>query len=112
MPTRTELRRMIAEEVGIVAAGESLSAEDDSYIKRREDSKLAELYEAGLVSFDIEGTIPQAFMSPLAKVIASEVAPGYGADVNLAKALERDGMATLRRLKAPPYFADSRNTYY
>ena len=112
MPNRLELRLMIGEEVGIVAPGEVMSADDSDYIKRREESKLAELYEAGLISFDQDGDIPEAYMLPIAKIIAGEVAPGFGSDIATAKALASEGLATLRKLKAPPYFPTAPATYY
>ena len=113
MPTRTDLKQMVGEEATIVAAGETLSAEDNDYLNRRIDAKLAFLLEEGLIPFDVEGTYPQAYMLPLARVIASEVAPGYGMDVAQAEALEQKGMRALRRLKAKPYFGTpTKATYY
>jgi hypothetical protein len=113
VPTRTDLRQMVGEEATAVAAGETLSAEDADYLNRRIASKLAFLVDEGLVPFDIEGTIPEAFMLPLARAIASEIAPGFGMDVAQAEALEQKGMRALRRLKARPHFgAPTKATYY
>ena len=113
MPSRTDLRQMVGEEATIVAAGETLSAEDADYLNRRIESKLAFLVDEGLIPFDIEGTIPQAYMIPLARTIASEIAPGHGMDVAKAEALEQKGLRALRRLKSKPHFGTpNKATYY
>lgn len=113
MPSRTDLRQMVGEEATIVAAGETLSAEDADYLSHRIESKLAFLVDEGLIPFDIEDTIPQAYMIPLARTIASEIAPGFGMDVVTAKTLEVEGMRNLRRLKSKPHFGTpNKATYY
>jgi hypothetical protein len=113
VPTRTDLKQMVGEESTIVAAGETLSAEDNDYLERRIESKLAFLLEEGLIPFDIEGTIPHAYMIPLSRAIAGELAPGFGMDVAAAKLLEQEGLRNLRRLKAKPYFGTpNKATYY
>lgn len=113
MPSRADLRLMIGEEAGVIAAGETLQPADQDYIDRRTESRLAELYDAGLTPFDIEGTIPQAYMLPLARVIAAEIAPGFGMNVPEAESLAEKGMRALRRLKAEPYAGETqRATYY
>jgi hypothetical protein len=104
---------MVGEEATIIAAGETLSAEDNDYLNRRIASKLAFLLTEGLIPFDIEGTIPEAYMIPLARAIAGEIAPGFGMDVATAKSLEQEGVRNLRRLKAKPYFGTpNKATYY
>jgi hypothetical protein len=113
VPNRTDLKQMVGEEATIVAAGETLSAADNDYLERRIEAKLAFLLEEGLIPFDIQGTIPQAYMLPLARAIAGEMAPGFGMDVATAKTLELEGMRALRRLKAKPYFGTpTKATYY
>jgi hypothetical protein len=103
---------MIGEEAGVIAAGETLTAEDKSFIDRRTDAKLAELYALGLTPFDIEGTIPQAYLLPLARVVAAEIAPGYGIEVQLSKTLGAEALRALHRLKAQPHYGDPQVAVY
>jgi hypothetical protein len=109
---RREVLHLAAEEAGVAAAGEALSAADFDFIGRRLDAKFAELAELGEVMFDLDAT-PQAYGLPLAQVVAGTLANGYGMDVAQAKALADEGMKSLRRLKAQPYFGGvTPATYY
>ena len=113
MPTRADLRQMAVEEATIIGAGETLTGDDFDYVERRIDSRLEYLATEGLTPFDIQGVIPQAYMLPLARVIAADLAPGHGMDVQKAAALGEAGMRELRRLKAKPYFGTpNKATYY
>lgn len=113
MATRTDLHQMAAEEAGVVAAGETMTAADLDYVVRRADAKLAELHERGLTPFDIEGDIPTICMLPLARVIAGDLAVGFGLDVAQAKMLAEESMRVLYRLKEQPHFGTpTRATYY
>lgn len=112
MATRTDLRLMAAEEAGVIAAGETLGAADQDYIDRRTVSKLADLERKGLTPFDIEGTIPDAYLLPLARVLAAEIAPGFGLDLSNIKPLAEESMRVLRELKAGPYLGTVQATTY
>ena len=113
MANRTDLRQMVAEEAGVIAAGETLPAADVTYIERRIDSIFGQLYEDGLVSFDLDGEIPDAYMLPLAQVMGLQIASGFGlANAEIAGLAEM-GMRALRRLKAQPYYgAPQRADYF
>ena len=113
MANRTDLRQMVAEEAGVIAAGEALAAADVDYIERRIDSILGQLYEDGLIPFDVEGEIPAAYVLPLAQVMGIQIAAGFGILTPEMPAKANEGMASLRRLKVKPYYGTpARATYY
>lgn len=113
MANRTNLRQMVAEEAGVIAAGEALAAADVDYIERRITSIFGQLYEDGLVPFDVDGDIPDAYMLPLAQVMGIQIAAGFGLLTPDMPPKAGEGMASLRRLKAKPYYGTpARATYY
>ncbi|TWI04805.1 hypothetical protein IP90_00943 [Luteimonas cucumeris] len=113
MATRTDLRQMVAEEAGVIAAGETLSAADNDYIERRIVSVLDTLNEEGLLPFDIDGTIPARYLLPTARVIAVHVAVGFGMPLDTLAPLADQGMKQLRRSKSKPHVGTpAQSTYY
>ncbi len=104
---------MVAEEAGVIAAGETLAAADVTYIERRIASMLGQLYTDGLVPFDIDGEIPDAYTLPLAQVMAIQIAAGFGLVTPDMAPKAGVGMNALRRLKARPHYGSPvQATYY
>ena len=75
--TNNELYILVAEELGIIGAGQSLSADDRDRIARRAQKVRAWLIEEGLVYF-IDDAIPDAAALPYAQIIAGQCAEMYG----------------------------------
>ncbi len=79
--TNVELYQLVAEELGIVGAGESLSADVSDMISRRAAKVRNWLIEEGLVYF-IDDAIPDAAALPYAQVVAGQCAEAFGRGPN------------------------------
>lgn len=74
--TRDQLVRAALLELGVVDANEAPEAEDAQLAGDRAQQVLEELYEDGLIPFDIDGTIPARYFIPLTvKVAVALVTP-------------------------------------
>ena len=76
-----ELYQLVGEELGIIGAGESLSADVSDMISRRAAKVRAWLIEEGIVYF-IDDAIPDAAALPYAQVIAGQCAEAFGRGPN------------------------------
>lgn len=113
--TRQELVRDVLLELGVLDANEAPEAEDYVTVDDRCQQKLEELYEDGLIPFDLDAAIPARFHISLVRVIAETLYGQYGVS---ARALEfkdnaRDGMRQLRKLRQKPVSGNpTPATYY
>lgn len=99
---REKLIRQVLLELGILDANEAPEAEDFEDVNAAADQKLEELYEDGLIPFNLDGDIPSRYMRPLTCLIAFEVAGQYGVDLQAAAAKASDGMKRLFKLAEKP----------
>lgn len=76
--TQAELVQTIAENLGVVAAGQSVSAEDNEVIVRRLDPKNEELNARAICYIPDLDDIDDAFFLPFAAVMAAELAGAFG----------------------------------
>lgn len=95
MPNKLALATHIGEELKVIGAGETLSAEDSAKIQDRIDKARAYLIEEGVCYWPADD-IPTAVMIPLAKYMAHEVAPMF--DLTYERGAE--GYDELRRHSA------------
>lgn len=114
--TRAELRNRVLGRLGVLDAGSAPSAEDAADVDTHIQSVLEELYDDGLIPFDLDSdAIPAPYLIPLSFLVALPLVPDYGMqarELTIAAGAER-GMRTLRRLKAKPYYgAPQVATYY
>ncbi len=79
--TDVEIRQLVAEELAIIGAGESLSADTADMISRRAALVREWLIEEGLVYW-ISDAIPDAAALPYAQVIAGQCAETFGRGPN------------------------------
>lgn len=69
--TYAEMKDIVAQKLGILAAGDSLSAEDGDVIGSTLLQVQAQLDRLGLVSFDVESGMDEAYADPVAEIAAS-----------------------------------------
>lgn len=79
--TNVEMYQMVAEELGIIGAGESLSADVSDMISRRAAKVRAWLIEEASVYW-LDDAIPDAAALPYAQVIAGQCAEAFGRGPN------------------------------
>lgn len=79
--TNTDLYKLAAEELGIVGAGEALSADLSDVISRRASRVRSWLIEEGLIYW-LDDAIPDAAALPYAQVIAGQCAEAFGRGPN------------------------------
>lgn len=79
--TNTDLYQLVAEELAIIGAGESLSADMSDMISRRAEKVRAWLIEESLVYW-IDDAIPDAAALPYAQVVAGQCAEAFGRGPN------------------------------
>ncbi len=79
--TNVEIYQLVAEELGIIGAGESLSADVSDVISRRADLVREWLIEEGIVYW-VSDAIPDAAALPYAQVIAGQCAEAFGRGPN------------------------------
>ena len=115
MATQAELRNKILSRLGCLDGGAAPEAVDAVLVEDEMRQVMAGLADDGLLPFDIEGAIPDAYVTPLSYLVALELITDFGAS-DRAEAIvagaER-GRRRLYTLKAPPEFgAPTRATYY
>lgn len=76
--TRTELITMAADELGIIASGQSLEPEDQQKIDSRVDGLFAELGSRGVCTVSDDDAILIEWSEPLAILLANSCATIFG----------------------------------
>lgn len=102
--TQAELVLAIAENLGVVAAGQSVSAEDNDVIVRRLEPKNEELNARAICYIPDLDDIDDAFFLPFAAVMAAELAGAFGIIGSQKQALNAEaikGEAALRDVVRP-----------
>lgn len=112
--TREEFVRQVLVELTVLDANEAPEAEDAVLVGQKTDQKFEELYEEGLLPFDISGEIPGRYFLPLVAVVANECTgaftPPHVAELE-AKSVK--GMKRLWKLRQRAYFGvPTEATYY
>lgn len=79
--TNVELYQLVAEELGIIGAGESLSADVSDMISRRASKVRNWLIEEAVVYW-LDDAIPDAAALPYAQVVAGQCAEAFGRGPN------------------------------
>lgn len=105
MANRAELNRMVLLKLGTVDANEAPEAEDYQDVDVQTLAKLEELYDDGLIPFDLEGEIPRKFLVHLSFLVALELVDDYAAHSRaqtIAAGADR-GLRALYRFAARPY---------
>lgn len=103
--SREEFTRQVLIELSVLDATEAPEAEDSVFVGMRAEQKLEELYEEGLIPFDLDGEIPARYFLPLVSIVAIECAPAYG-QVDMLPILAPKaaaGMQRLWKLRQRPY---------
>ena len=75
--TNTQMFQLVAEELGLIGAGQSLSADDRDRIERRANIVRAWLIDEGLCYW-LDDAIPDAAALPYAQIVAGQCAEMYG----------------------------------
>lgn len=114
--TREQLRNRVLGRLGVLDPSEAPESFDSEAVLEQMQHTLEELYEDGLVPFDIDGDeIPAPYMTALSYVIAQPMAPDYGVSGERAAQIEAGyvrGMKRLWRLKSQPYFGTVQQATY
>lgn len=111
---REKLVRRVLQELGRLDANEAPDAEDAALVEDTYQQKAEELYEDGLIPFDIEGDIPARYFLSLVWITASALILTYGklqrsADIQANAILAN---ARLWKLREAPYESTSAQTEY
>lgn len=104
MGTQADLRNAILSRLGSLDGGAAPDAADAVRVESEMRSVLAALFADNLLPFDIEGTIPDAYMTPLSFLVAQELVVDFGASER-ADAIAQGAERARRRLyvlKAKP----------
>lgn len=112
--TRTQLRDAVLQELRIIGAQETPSAEDAALATQRCQQELEYLAEEGYVQFDIDSTIPGKLFLPLVWVMAYDLKQPYGvvdSDGTL-RANHELGMHRLSRVKSGDYWGEPQQAEY
>ena len=96
--TRTDLIERAAAELGVLPAGQPLSDEDASAIGALVEPLLRQLSLDGVVDVGEPDAIATEHFLPLARLLANEAAPSFGAAFSLDVKLENEHQ--LRKLTA------------
>lgn len=101
---RNTLVRDVLLEIGQLDANEAPEATDYQTVNDRAQQKLEELYEDGLIPFDLDGEIPARYFIPLVRIVAETVYGTYGVSDRAQEfvANAEMGMRQLRRLRSKP----------
>lgn len=112
---REEFVRQVLVELGVLDATEAPEAEDSVFVSGRTQQKLEELYEEGLIPFDIDGDIPGRYFLPLVAIVSIECLTAYGQTAKLQELAIKAhaGMRQLWKLRQKPVSGTpARATYY
>ena len=103
--TREDFVRQVLVELGVLDATEAPAAEDAVTVNQKTDQKFEELYEDGLIPFDIDGDIPARYFLPLLSIVAAESATGYGKSglLPVLGTKANEGVRRLWKLRQKPY---------
>ena len=107
--TKTELAARVAEELGVLAAGETLAAADAELIKARYVDRLEQL-ESDDLAYWPENAIPGGAMEGLTIVIADICAPSFGKQRDPNR--EQFGINKLAEHAALPHDGENVETEY
>lgn len=113
--SREEFVRQVLVELGVLDAAEAPEAEDAQFVGDRRDQKFEELYEEGLIPFDIDGQVPARYFLPLVAIVATECLTAYGKTATMPEvpAKAAAGMKQLWRLRQRANIATpTRVTYF
>ena len=102
---RNSLVRDVLLEIGQLDPNEAPEAVDFETVDARAQQKLEELYEEGLIPFDLDGLIPARYFIPLVRIIAETVYGTYGVSMRAEEFIGNAIEATkqLRRLRQRAY---------
>lgn len=113
--SRTEFIRQVLLELGVLDPNEAAEASDHEGIDSRTQQKFEELYEEGLIPFDLDGEIPARYFLPLVRIVACECLNLYGQQDKAAilEANAASGVRQLWKLRQRPYVGNpTAATYY
>jgi len=91
MSSQTDLVRSVLEELEILAAGQSVAAEDEDIILRALPSKVAELNARNVCYIGDTDDIPDEYFRPLVKIMANEVSGAFGVSAQKKQILIAEG---------------------
>lgn len=97
--TQAELVQAIAENLGVVGAGQGVTAEDSVIIVRRLQPKNEELNARAICYIPDLEDIDDAFFLPFAAVMAAELAGAFGIIGGQKQALEKDATKAEQTLR-------------
>jgi hypothetical protein len=89
--TLAELRRAALQEAGIVAAGESASADDDQLCAQKYAALHDVLLAEKLVAWPVNGDVPEYAETPLTMMLAALIAPAFGVSGDRLNSLRAGG---------------------
>lgn len=112
---RERLVRRVLMALGALGANDAPDADDSALVQEVYAQKADELYEEGLLPFDVEGDIPGRYFLPLVWILARELLADFGkfgrAQVVEVRAAEADKRLWQLR-KAAYVHTPTRATYY
>ena len=109
--TRTDLIERAASELGVLPSGQPLSDEDAATLGALVDPLLQQLALDDVAEVADSDAVPAEFFLPLARLLANEASPSFGAAYSLDAKLENERQ--LRRLTATrPTRERQKATYY
>lgn len=115
--TKADLVKSVMLKLGVLDPNEAPEAEPDVRVRETAQSVLEDLYDQGLIPFDMDANeLPGIFLVPLSFLVAQPLASEYGVTDERMQRIEIGadrGLRTLRRYKAKPYYGTPATaTYY
>lgn len=113
--TRDQFIRRVLIELTVLDANEAPEAEDHADLYDSAQQKFEELYEEGLIPFDLDGEIPARYLLSLVAVVAAENVNAYGVSHLESSLVARaaQGMRQLWKLRQRAYIpTPTAATYY
>ena len=104
--TRDEFVRRVLVELGVLDAEEAPEAVDAVSVGDVTQQKFEELYEEGLIPWDIDGDIPGRYFLPLLSIVVAECMTSYRKTANVAILAPKAaaGNAQLWKFRERAYF--------
>lgn len=95
MATQSDLAKAVLQDLGVLAAGETASAEDNALVQERIGQVHEELVDNGLVSFTL-AAIPSKVMRPMSIIVAAECWRAYHGEDGVVVAEQKAAAARAR----------------
>lgn len=112
--TREEFVRQVLIDLRVIGATEAPDAEDYELVNQRVQQKFEELYEEGLIPFDLDGAVPARYFGPLRSIACAQLYTAYSrnSDAPMYEGKATDGRKQLWKLRQRANFSSTTKATY